>query len=73
MQARDIDGNTKFVPMPPNQQTVNMLFHENITSKEEMVDWLDKRRPSRETGGQGAQDVVWCGYTIQCLVRIPPS
>ena len=54
LQARDIDGKAKFVPMPPNQQTVNMLFHENITSKEQMVDWLDKRRPSRETGGEGA-------------------
>ena len=40
--------------MPPNQQTVNMLFHENITSKEEMVDWLDMRRPSKETVGEGA-------------------
>ena len=28
------------------QVTVNMLFHENITSKEQMVGWLDKRRPS---------------------------
>ena len=28
------------------QVTVNMLFHENITSKEQMVQWLDKRRPS---------------------------
>lgn len=52
-QARDIDGKAKFVPMPPNQQTVNMLFHENITSKEEMVAWLDKRRPRKETGGEG--------------------
>ena len=43
LQARDIDGNAKFVPMPPNQQTVNMLLHEKITSKEEMVDWLDMR------------------------------
>jgi len=52
-KARDIDGKAKFVPMPPNQQTVNMLFHENITSKEEMVAWLDKRRPRKETGGEG--------------------
>ena len=39
-------GNTKFVPMPPNIQTVNMLFQTNITKKEEMVAWLNKRRPS---------------------------
>ena len=31
------------------QVTVNMLFHENITSKEQMVSWLDKRRPSPES------------------------
>ena len=24
---------------------MNMLFHENISSKAEMVQWLDKRRP----------------------------
>ena len=39
-------GNTKFVPMPPNIQTVNMLFGTDITKKEEMVAWLNKRRPS---------------------------
>ena len=25
---------------------MNMLFHENISSKEQMVEWLDKRRPT---------------------------
>jgi len=44
-KAKDMDGNVKFVPMPPNQVTVNMLFHENISSKADMVQWLDKRRP----------------------------
>ena len=32
--------------MPPNIKTVNMLFGTNITKKEEMVAWLNKRRPS---------------------------
>ena len=32
--------------MPPNIQTVNMLFGTEITKKEEMVAWLNKRRPS---------------------------
>ena len=41
-----VQGNTKFVPMPPNIQTVNMLFGTDITKKEEMVAWLNKRRPS---------------------------
>ena len=29
---------------------MNMLFHENISNKEQMVKWLDKRRP---TNGKG--------------------
>ena len=32
--------------MPPNIKTINMLFGTNITKKEEMVAWLNKRRPS---------------------------
>ena len=68
--------------MPPNQQTVNMLFHENITSKEEMVEWLDKRRPSKETGGQGAQTlnqaiIIWRHrmkyFIIPNVIRISPT
>jgi len=45
-KSRDVDGQTKFVPMPPNQVTVNMLFHTNITTRDQMVNWLDKRRPT---------------------------
>ena len=45
-KAKDIQDNAKFVPMPPNFQTINMLYHENITKKEEMVAWLDARRPT---------------------------
>lgn len=45
-KVKDIENRTKFVPMPPNQVTVNMLFKENITTKEQMVAWLNKRRPS---------------------------
>ena len=41
-----LQGNNKFVPMPPNIQTVNMLFGTDIKKKEEMVAWLNKRRPS---------------------------
>jgi hypothetical protein len=32
------------------QATVNMLFKENITTKEQMVSWLNKRRPSFPKG-----------------------
>ena len=45
-----MNGNTKYVPMPPNFDTVNMLFNENITSKEEMIAWLDERRPNKGKG-----------------------
>jgi hypothetical protein len=30
--------------------TVNMLFKENITTKEQMVNWLNKRRPAYSKG-----------------------
>lgn len=43
--VKDVDGNYQVVPIPPNQDTVNILFHENITSEEEMVKWLDARKP----------------------------
>merc|ERR1711936_1170178 len=33
-KAKDVKGNNKFVPMPPNIQTVNMLFGTEITKKE---------------------------------------
>jgi len=46
-KTKDMNGNTKYVPMPPNFDTVNMLFNENITSKEEMIAWLDERRPNK--------------------------
>jgi hypothetical protein len=32
------------------QVTVNMLFKENITTKEQMVNWLNKRRPAHPKG-----------------------
>ena len=49
-QVKDVNSNTKYVPMPPNIDTVNMLFNENIANKEEMVQWLDKRRPKKGKG-----------------------
>ena len=50
VQVQDINDKTKYVPMPPNQETVNMLFNEKISSKEEMVTWLTKRRPQNPKG-----------------------
>ena len=42
--------------MPPNIKTINMLFGTNITKKEEMVAWLNKRRPS---SGRVKNILVW--------------
>ena len=56
-----VQGNTKFVPMPPNIQTVNMLFGTDITKKEEMVAWLNKRRPS---GGKIKNMQFYLHFTI---------
>merc|ERR1711892_1238969 len=46
-KAKDTEGEYKFVPMPPNQVTVNMLFGENIESEGAMRAWLDQRRPQK--------------------------
>ena len=35
-----------------------MLFHENITSKAEMVAWLDKRRPSKEKKPRNGEEMA---------------
>jgi len=45
-KAKDTHGEYKFVPMPPNQVTVNMLFDENLQSEKDMRAWLNQRRPA---------------------------
>jgi len=45
-QVRDEEGISKTVPIPPNIDTVNILFGTNITSETEMIDWLNERRPN---------------------------
>ena len=42
----DIKGEKKIIPVPPNQETVNTLFNENISSVQEMETWLSSRRPN---------------------------
>ena len=41
----DIKGDKKFVPVPPNQETVNTLFQTDINTEEDMEEWLSPRRP----------------------------
>lgn len=58
-KAKDCEGKFKFVPMPPNQVTVNMLFNENITTQQDMVKWLDHRRPTnRDSKLQNGEDMA---------------
>ena len=57
-KAHDMKDNVKFVPMPPNIQTVNMLYHLNITDKKGMVAWLDKRRPSKDEKPRNGEEMA---------------
>ena len=41
----DIYGEKKFVPVLPNQETVNSLFKIDSATEEEMEKWLSSRRP----------------------------
>lgn len=43
-RVHDQDGVEKVVPIPPVQATVNALFHENISTEEEMQAWYDRQR-----------------------------
>merc|ERR1740130_2379494 len=54
----DKDGVKQLVPIPPTQETVNILFGANVHNEEEMQTWYDKERvvpPSGEpTNGEEA-------------------
>ena len=42
---QDKNNVAKIVPVPPNIDTVNLLFDANIETEQDMLDWLDERRP----------------------------
>ena len=42
---QDVNDTEKIVPIPPNIDTVNILFGESLESEEDMKSWLDQRRP----------------------------
>jgi len=48
-----VDG--KLVPLPPCQQTVNLLFDAGVNSEEEMERWLEARRVQCEEPQNGEQ------------------
>ena len=39
-------GEKRIVPIPPNQDTVNILFGTHIHSEADMENWLSLRRPN---------------------------
>ena len=49
-----MDGEKKIVPVPPNQDTINILFKEDIQSEEAMEAWLNQSRP--DLGGRSPQN-----------------
>ncbi|UJH92032.1 UDP-galactopyranose mutase [Antarcticibacterium sp. 1MA-6-2] len=51
-----VDG--KLVPIPVNITTVNKLFNENISSEEEMKDWLEKNRIDIQDPQNGKEAVL---------------
>ena len=51
----DIRGEHKSVPVPPVQQAVNTLFDADVHSEEEMLAWLDARRPKIDEPKNGEE------------------
>eukprot|EP00798_Chlamydomonas_sp_ICE-L_P017079 gene17079-23375_t len=54
-----VDG--KLIPIPPSQETVNILFEANVNSEEEMEAWLAERRiknPDPKNGEEAALSVA---------------
>ena len=49
-----MDGEKKIVQVPPNQDTINILFKEDIQSEEAMEAWLNQSRP--DLGGRQPQN-----------------
>merc|ERR550519_2868873 len=44
-EVKDVNNTARTVPIPPNIDTVNTLFGTDLHSEQDMIDWLDQRRP----------------------------
>jgi len=44
-RVKDVNETERIVPIPPNIDTVNILFGEDLQDEADMTAWLDKRRP----------------------------
>ena len=56
-QVKDVNEIDKIVPIPPNIDTVNALFGTDINTEEEMIKWLDERRPKLDQPPQNGEEM----------------
>lgn len=56
-EVKDINESVRVVPIPPNIDTVNTLFGTNIQTEQDMVDWLDQRRPKLEEAPRDGEEM----------------
>jgi len=56
-EVKDINESVRVVPIPPNIDTVNTLFGTDIQTEQDMVDWLDERRPKLDKPPQDGEEM----------------
>jgi len=56
-RVKDQNDTEKIVPIPPNIDTVNMLFNAGIETEKDMINWLDERRPKTEKPPQNGEEM----------------
>eukprot|EP00091_Calanus_sinicus_P014017 TRINITY_DN3131_c0_g1_i1.p1 TRINITY_DN3131_c0_g1~~TRINITY_DN3131_c0_g1_i1.p1 ORF type:complete len:247 (+),score=57.37 TRINITY_DN3131_c0_g1_i1:99-839(+) len=56
-QVKDVNETDKIVPIPPNIDTVNAPFGTDINTEEEMIKWLDERRPKLDQPPQNGEEM----------------
>ena len=63
------------MPIPPNIDTVNALFGTSLDTEEDMVAWLDERRPKSEKPPANGEEmsisrVQVCSASVANLLQI---
>jgi len=56
-RVKDVNETDRIVPIPPNIDTVNALFGTDINTEDEMVAWLDERRPKLDQPPQNGEEM----------------
>lgn len=56
-EVKDVNDTVQIVPIPPNIDTVNTLFGTNINTEQDMVEWLDQRRPKLDKPPQDGEEM----------------